>query len=70
LHVFHGGKFYRLLHIIYIEFECTKIDDNPHYLNMDDMKEIVSILGYVEDSIKIIFFCMSTLALRGERGAN
>jgi len=60
-HVLHGGEFQRLPNLMYTKCKCSEVEVDLDYLSVDDMKEIVSKLGYKEENIKTIYFCTPNL---------
>ena len=59
LQIFHGGEFQRLSNLMYIDCECSEVDVDPDFLSVNDIEEIVSKSGYLEDKIQAVYFCMS-----------
>jgi len=57
LHIVHGGEFQRLPNLMYTKCECSEVEVDPDYLSVDDMKKIVSNLGYEENNLNTIYFC-------------
>jgi len=54
LHIFHGGSFERVPHLLYTESDAFEVDSN--YLSVDDIKENVVNLGHSEDRIQELYF--------------
>ena len=42
---------------MYTKCECSEVEVDPDYLSVDDMKKIVSNLGYEENNLNTIYFC-------------
>jgi len=56
LHVHHGGCFQKVPHLVYGLGEMKKVECDPDYLSVGNIKDIVIELGYTEKRIEKIYF--------------
>jgi len=46
---------------MYIDCEHNKVEVDPGFLSVNDIKEIVSKLWYIDDRIQTVYFCKPNL---------